>query len=119
MRKNLLTLLIVVASIASSMACNITFKIDKEKKSYKVGDEMVVKVTVVLIHADCTTGMKNTNFKANSLKILSGTDWKEITKGTWERKVKLKVLEGNAKPTLVVTRTCHRDGGKGVLTIKM
>lgn len=119
MKKIALTLLIVAVTIATSLACNITFKIDKEKKNYKVGDEMVVKVTVVLIHADCTTAMKSTNFKANGLKILSGTDWKEITKGTWERKVKIKVLEGTAKPTLVVTRTCHRDGGKGVLTIKM
>lgn len=119
MKKIALTLLIVAVTIATSMACNITFKIDKEKKSYKVGDEMVVKVTVVLIHADCATAMKSTNFKANGLKILSGTDWKETTKGTWERKVKIKVLEGVAKPTLIVTRTCHRDGGKGVLTIKI
>lgn len=119
MKKIALSLFIVAFTIASSLACNISFKIDKEKKSYKVGDEMVVKITVVLIHADCTTAMKSTNFKANGLKILSGTDWKETTKGTWERKVKIKVLEGVNKPTLIVTRTCDRDGGKGVLTIKI
>ena len=119
MKKIALTFIIICTTIITTLACNITFKIDKEKKSYKVGDEMVVKVTVVLVHADCTAAMKSTNFKANGLKILSGTDWKEITKGTWERKVKVKVLEGVNKPTLIVTRTCDRDGGKGVLTIKI
>jgi len=119
MKKITFTLLLVAFTLASTLACNITFKIDKEKSKYNVGDELVVKVTVVLIHSDCTTAMKSTNFKASGLKILSGTDWKEISKGTWERKVKIKVLENVAKPTLIVTRTCHREGGKGVLTIKL
>ncbi len=119
MKKITLTLLLIAFSIATSWACDITFKIEKEKNKYAVGDELVVKVKVVLIHSDCPVALKSTNFKASGLKILSGTDWKEISKGTWERKVKIKVLEGTAKPTLIVTRTCHRDGGKGVLTIKM
>lgn len=119
MKKITLTLLLIAFTIVTSWACDITFKIDKEKSKYTVGDELVVKITVVLTHADCTTAMKSTNFKANGLKILSGTDWKEMTKGTWERKVKIKVLEGVTKPTLIVTRTCHRDGGKGSLIIKI
>jgi hypothetical protein len=119
MKKITLTLLLIAFSIATSWACDISFKIEKEKNKYKAGDELVVKVTVVLIHSDCPIALKSTNFKASGLKILSGTEWKEISKGTWERKVKIKVLEGTPKPTLIVTRTCHRDGGKGVLTIKM
>lgn len=119
MKKIALTLLLVAVSVAYSWACDISFKIEKEKSKYKVGDELVVKVTVVLIHSNCSTALKATNFKANGLKILSGTEWKEVSKGTWERKVKLQVLEGVNKPALIVTRTCERDGGKGVLTIKM
>lgn len=120
MKKITLTLLLAAFSIATSWACDISFKIEKEKNKYAVGDELVVKVTVVLIHADCSVAMKSTNFKASGLKIVSGTDWKEISKGTWERKLKLKVIDANAgKPTLIVTRTCHRDGGKGVLSIKI
>lgn len=119
MKKIALTLFLITFTVAYSLACDFTFKIENEKSRYKVGDEIVVKVTLVLIHGNCTTAIKATNFKGNGVKILSGTDWKEISNRTWERKVKLKVLEGVAKPTLIVTRTCDRDGGRGVLTIKI
>jgi hypothetical protein len=120
MKKTLLTLALVFSTILASMACDVTFKIEKEKSKYSVGDEVVVKVTIMLIHRDCKVAMKSTQFKPTGLKILSGTDWKETSKGTWERKLKLKITDGaQGKATLVVIRTCERDGGKGVLTLKL
>lgn len=120
MKKITLTLALIIATVVSSIACDITFKVEKEKSKYSVGDEVVVKVSIMLMHRDCKAAIKSTQFKPTGLKILSGTDWKEISKGTWERKLKLKITEATAgKATLCVIRTCERDGGKGVLTLKL
>lgn len=120
MKKISIILLLLLAVSFSSKACVITLKVENEKSSYLVGDEIVVKITIVLIHRDCPVNIKNTQLTPVNLKILQGTDWKEKTKGTWERKLKLKVLETTQKEaTLTVLRTCEREGGKAVLKFKL
>lgn len=120
MKKFTILLALIVASTFSVMACDITFKVEKEKTAYAVGDEIVVKVTIVLIHRDCPVNIKNTQFTPVNLKILQGTDWKETSKGTWTRKLKLKVLQTTDKEaTITAIRTCQREGGKGVLKFKL
>ncbi len=120
MKKILIFSLLLLSTTISAIACDITLKVEKEKSVYSVGDEIVVKITIVLIHRDCPINIKNTQLTPVNLKILQGTDWKEVSKGTWERKLKLKVLETNQKEaTLTVLRTCEREGGKAILKFKL
>ena len=120
MKKTSFFLLLFLVAIFSAKACDISFKVEKEKAAYSVGDEIVVKVTIVIIHRDCPVNIKNTQFTPVNLKILQGTDWKEVTKGTWERKLKLKVLETTQKEaSITAVRTCQREGGREILKFKL
>jgi len=107
--------------VISVLACDITLKIDgKEKGKYKQGDEVIVKVTVTLIHRNCGVDIKNTKFDQEGVKIVSGTDWKEVEPGTWERKLKVKITANSGETARISTvRTCPKGGGENSLTIPM
>lgn len=100
-------------------ACEMDFKIIGEKKSvYRMGDEVIVKLTVFLTHRNCPEGIQSTKFKSNGMKILSATKWDEVSGGVWERKLKLKI-EGTGKGNLTInaTRTCDKEGGSATLKL--
>jgi hypothetical protein len=118
MRKIIATVILAIITIIPLIACDITLKVNKEKSKYKIGDEIIVKVTVVLIHRDCKVNIQNTQYKKEGLDIVSGTEWKETSPGTWERKLKIKITENNAnKASLTVYRTCDRGGGTATLSL--
>lgn len=102
-------------------ACEIEFTVmgDEKKESFKVGDEIIVKVEVVYTHRVCPEGIENTKFKYEGVKVLGATKWKEIANGKFERKLKLKVVEGGEKElVLEAIRKCDKEGGYGKLTLK-
>ncbi|PKP18428.1 MAG: hypothetical protein CVU05_13510 [Bacteroidetes bacterium HGW-Bacteroidetes-21] len=119
MKKLLIISLLLLSSTFSILACNIEFEVQgTSKETYKSGDEIVVKVKITLTHRVCNVAMKDTKFDTKGLDILGATDWKEVTPGVWERKVKLKAkTTSNGKLIFSVTRTCEKEGGSGSLTL--
>lgn len=116
----LLSFILVFLFSVQSEACEMKFEVSGTKKElYKTGDEVIIKATVTFSHRVCQTAIQETKFNTDGLKILSATDWKEITPGTWERKLKIKVT-GNktGKLTLEAVRTCNKQGGFGSITLK-
>lgn len=96
-------------------ACEISFKIaSEEKQTYKVGEEIVVTLEVVLTHRNCSEGIDATKYDFTGVKVLGATKWKEISGGKFERKFKLQVTDDEkGKHLMSATRTCDRDGGAG------
>lgn len=120
MKRILLIAVAVAISFSTSFACEIVFKVEKEKSSYKVGDEIIAKVTITLFHKSCNVNVKTTEFTPTNLKILQGTEWKEIEQGVWERKLKLKVTDNKDQlASLTSIRSCPKDGGKATLSLKI
>jgi hypothetical protein len=117
--KTLLLFAVVVLSSYASRACEVDFEIlEGKKEAYAVGDEMVVKVKITLIHRNCTVNIKNTEYKQDGIKIKSGTDWKEVSPGVWERKLKVVVENPKAeKANLSVSRKCDKEGGFGTFSV--
>ncbi|MCX7863228.1 MAG: hypothetical protein N2449_09580 [Bacteroidales bacterium] len=110
--KKLVLLYFILALSSCVMACEPSITIvGKEKTKYKTNDELVVKVQIVLTHRNCTVDIKNTKFEQEGIKILSGTDWKEVEPGVWERKLKIKVTaEKGQTARLSVIRGCNKGG---------
>ena len=120
MKKIVATLIIALITMSPLIACDISLSIDKAKKKYKTGSEVVVKVKVAIIHRNCNLNTKNIQYKNQGVTILSGTDWKETSPGIFERKLKIKITEEQAKESsLTVFRTCDRDGGTATITFKL
>jgi hypothetical protein len=119
MKKVILSCFIMLFAAFTAFSCEIEFEIQGTKKAtYKAGDEIIVKVRVTLTHRTCVVALNNTKFDTKGLEILGGTDWKEVTPGVWERKLKMKAAKTqNGKLILQVTRTCDKEGGSGTLTL--
>lgn len=113
MKKIALSLVLVLITTVAVLACEISLTIDgKEKSKYKTGDEVIVKVKVVLIHKNCNIDIKQTKFNQEGIKILSGTDWKEVEPGVWERKLKVQIIASKGeKAKISAVRTCPKGGG--------
>lgn len=120
LRKYFLLLIFVFTSF-SIFACEIDFEITSAKKEiYKKGDEITLKIKVTLIHRNCNIGIKDSDFKQEGVKIKSATDWKEISPGVWERKIKINIIDTtNDKATLSLTRKCNKDGGFGTISFPL
>lgn len=112
MKKIIISSFFILFAAISVLACEIILSIDgKEKSKYKTGDEVIVKVKVVLIHRNCSIDIKQTKFKQEGIKILSGTDWKEVEPGVWERKLKVKITANKGETAkLSVERICPKGG---------
>jgi len=96
-------------------ACEIEFEVVGNKKDvYQTGDEIIVKVHVVFTHRVCPEGIESTRFIYEGMKILGATKWEEISSGTYERKLKIKIEESSPDGlVLKAIRTCDKEGGIG------
>lgn len=110
-----LLLFFSVAGIACEIKINV---IGDQKASYKQGDELTLKVTVVYIHRICELELSDTKFLADGLKVLSASDWTEVDPVTFTRELKVKVLpDGKKTGVLNIERNCNKDGGFGTFKI--
>ncbi|MGE5521988.1 MAG: hypothetical protein ACM3VS_18845 [Candidatus Dadabacteria bacterium] len=121
--KNLSILLATVFLLLGpflSNACKISLNIERESKSvYKPGEIAIVKITVVMEHRNCDVSIDNTDINVSGSQIIGATKWVNTDGKTWERKIKIKILSDPHKQALIVAeRTCHKDGGKGVLKLQ-
>ena len=115
----ILTSVLFIINIGITAACEIDVTVvSGEKEKYSVGDELVIKVKVTLTHRVCTSDIKQTKFDVKGIKILSATDWKELSPGVYERKLKVKVTgTKSGKLKFSATRTCDKTGGFGTINL--
>lgn len=109
--------LMAFASMAS--ACDIIVTVDGTKKeSYKPGEVVVVKVTVILKHRNCDVDIDETAINVSGSQMIGATKWVNTEGKTWERKIKIKIVaDKSGKATIVAERACDKDGGKGSLNL--
>lgn len=113
--------LMLTFGLGTALACSFEFEVDEKskKETYTVGDIVVVKVKVTFTHRVCPVAIKQTKFETNGIKVVGATDWKEVSPGVFERKLKTKITGNDKKSyTITGTRTCDKEGGFGTLTLK-
>ncbi len=110
-------LAMIVAGSMFAAACDIHINtVGEKKQKYSSGDEVIVKVEVVLTHKNCPESLDKTKFLLDGIKVLGQTKWVEKGTGIWERKLKLQVTNSpSGKASLKAERKCDKEGGKGVL----
>lgn len=111
---------VFLLSAASLFACDIEWSIIKgEKKVYKAGDELMIKVSVHYTHRNCPEDISKTKLKTEGIKVKKATKWSQKSTGNYERKF-IIIIEEDGKKELKIdaTRTCDKEGGFGELTLK-
>lgn len=113
--------LIFIFTSILGYSCEIDLSVVGDNKvSYKAGEELVIKVTVLLTHRNCPEGIDKTKFEGKNLEILGGTKWVEKSSGTYERKLKVRIKDdNNNKAILNASRTCDKEGGFGSISLKV
>lgn len=119
--KRIFGLLIVFVAVFNSMACEITFTNEgNAKASYKNGDIIVMKMTMVLTHRNCPEGLEATKYEYPGFKVLGATKWVEVKPSVYERKFKLQVdNNGSGKSSFSAVRTCDKEGAASEFKIKV
>ena len=104
---------------AITRACELKFSISGEKKEvYKIGEELIVEVTVVYTHRTCEIQLSDTKFTYEGMKILGATTWKEKAPNTFARQIKLSLLDDSLdQASLTITRKCSKEGAIGTFRI--
>jgi len=100
-------------------ACHIDIAVtDVPQEQYETGEEVIVKVTVVLTHRNCPEGIDETQFRTNGLEVLGATPWEETSPNHFERLIKVKILSSvSGEAELQAERVCSKEGGFGVITL--
>lgn len=110
---------IIIFSFLKVLPCEIVIEVqDNKKKSYNIGDTLIVKITVYLSHRICNVPMGDTKFETQGLKIIGVKYWKEVGYLTYEQALKLVVTSTKADElTIAAIRTCDKEGGRGKLSL--
>ena len=120
MKRLTILLLLLVAGVTTD-ACDITFKVNEkyQKEAFIAGEEIVLEQKIVLTHRGCHVEINDTKTTARGCEIEGATKWVETTPGTFERKLKVKVLSGKeSEMNISCTRSCDKDGGSGKIVLK-
>ena len=81
---------------------------------------VILSVDVFLTHRDCPEGIKATKFNAVGMKVLGATKWKEIAPEKFRRLIKARITSAEkGEGAFHARRTCDKEGGYGVLKIKV
>lgn len=118
--KNFIIFLVFILMLFSRInACEIHFSIIKgEKAKYSKGDELIIKITVLLTHRNCPEGIESTKFDSKGLSISQATKWKEENSTTYTRKLKLLIKGETGKEiSISAIRKCEKEGGFGSLVL--
>lgn len=83
-----------------------------------VGSVDVITITYTQTHRNCTLPLKKTEFKAEGMKIVGATPWKEVKRSTFVRKFKVKYLQPG-EATFNVIRNCSRGGADELLKVQV
>ena len=121
--KTLFSLILVNSLLFISTGSALACQMEVERKSPAdstpaVGSDDVITVTYTQTHRNCTLPLKKTEFKAEGMKIVGATPWKEVKRGTFVRKFKVKYLQPG-EATFNVIRNCSRGGADELLRIQV
>jgi hypothetical protein len=119
MLKRLFVVLALSLSVFTlANACDFTFKVSGNKKECHPGDVIEVTVELSLTHRVCNVAPSQTKFKIDGIKVMSASEWKELSPTKYVRTIKMLVLNDNKKEIrLLATRTCTKEGGSGMFTL--
>jgi len=118
MKKLFLLAIFILTSVTAVNACDFNFTVVGGQKSCKVGDVIEVQVELTLVHRSCSVAASATKFKTEGVKVISASDWKQVSPTKFVRTVKMKVIATDKKKiTFIATRTCDKEGGTGVFTL--
>ncbi len=114
-----ITMVILMLAVLQTMACEFKFNVEGTSKDvYAIGDELVVKVTLVLTHRNCDVTLEDTKYDYRGFQVAGATQWKEVSNGVYERKFKLKVTAAEkGKASFSAIRTCRKEGGSGTFQV--
>ena len=117
----LVAFLLMFSLLGAANACEIKVEYqDKTKEVYHVGDELILKVSVLLSHRNCTVGIDATTYKMENLEVIGATKWEEKSANYFERLLKVKILGSETgEAVLHALRECDKEGGYGLLKIKV
>lgn len=122
LHKRIFTLLMTVAIFLLAPqvvnACDFEFQIENRKESYRVGDEVIVNVTLKLTHRNCKVSPDETQFSGEGIEILGATKWIDVAYNQYSRKIKIKITGDASAHKLLALRECQKDGAKGNLIFK-
>jgi len=111
-------LMLFLSAFITANACDFNFKVNGNKKDCHPGDVFEVTVELTLTHRVCNVAPSLTKFKIDGFKVLSASEWKQVSPTKYERTLKIEVLNDNKKDiTLIAVRTCNKEGGLGTFTM--
>lgn len=67
-----------------------------EKANYAINDLVSLSIEIKVPPETCIDGMNQTKFYQSGISIIEQSEWQEIKKGWWQKKVLLKIT-GNKK----------------------
>lgn len=117
MKKIILLIGFIISTFSIVNACDIKLEVvGTTKTTYKIGEEIVVKATMIFTHGNCGIDLKETKFTPTGMKIKSATNWKEVSPGVFERKFKLILTKSDDdKHSFTSNRQCRKGGGNSIL----
>jgi len=125
MKKLIILVSLIILQIglfASSLkACDFHFQAENQKTSYKVGDEIIITVSVTLTHRVCKVELEETQFIVSGMDIAGATNWVQLSDKVYARKFKIRITE-NPSSTIAkfsALRECEKDGGEGSIKFQV
>lgn len=120
MKKLFLMTVIILTTVVAVHACDFNFTVVGGQKNCKAGDVIEVQVELTLVHRSCSVAASATKFKTEGVKVLSASEWKQVSPTKFVRTVKMQVLPtAKNKITLIATRTCDKEGGYGTFSLPL
>jgi len=104
------TLILFSLLLLSVIVLSCDFKLEAETTQVNKGDEFYIRVTVIKDHNKCVlTSMDDYKFDAEGLELLGMTEWKGISRNTFQTWVKAKATE-SGEGFFKIWKNCSKDG---------
>lgn len=105
----MLLLVLLLATLQLHAQISVSFT-DSKKASYKMGEIVRVRILLKSLPETCIDGMKQTKIFLSNLDIESQTAWKQLTKGTFQKELTLKILSVKKKVSkLTILRKVDKE----------
>lgn len=81
-----------------------------KKELYNAGEKIEIIVRLKSLPETCQAGMKQAKVFVSGLAIETQSDWKELSKGFWQKQMTLSVIDNNKKSAkLTVMRKVDKE----------
>lgn len=109
MIKHFVTVCFAFLSLVNYGQVAITYT-NGEKATYAINDMVSLSIEIKVPPETCIDGMNQTKFYQSGISIIEQSEWKELKKGLWQKKVTLRIT-GNKKEfaTLTIMRRTDKQ----------